>query len=211
MTVSYWNKKHAEVYSKAHWAHKPSMFAEQAVAYFPKGGTVLEIGAGQSGDAAFFHSLGFAVTATDYSDEAVQSGKERLPDIVFLNVDTAEGLPFEDESFDVVYSHMALHYFDAETTKKVFADIHRILKPGGIFATIVNTMNNPEKERYHYVEIEPEYYHDPQGLKRRYFTVDSMRAFTEGLFTPLLLDAQGQTYKDPEPNLIRFIGSKIEL
>lgn len=37
----------------------------------------------------------------------------------------------KDNSFDVVYAHLSLHYFDDETTKKIFKKISFILKPGG--------------------------------------------------------------------------------
>lgn len=34
-------------------------------------------------------------------------------------------------SFDVVYTHLSLHYFDDKTTRKIFKKIFSILKPGG--------------------------------------------------------------------------------
>ena len=51
MSQEYWNKKHLEKYSKANWVSKPSIFAEQAVKFFPKVGKLLELGTGQGGDA----------------------------------------------------------------------------------------------------------------------------------------------------------------
>ena len=125
-----------------------------------------------------------------------------------MNVDTEDGLPFEDQSFDIVYSHLALHYFDAETTKKVFNDVRRILKPDGIFATITNTLKDPEIEEYQYTKLEDNYYEDPKGVKKRYFSVAEMSHFTDGLFEPIMLDELGSTYKDLEPNLVRFIGRR---
>jgi SAM-dependent methyltransferase len=209
MTVDYWNKTHTEKYSKADWAYKPSIFAEQIVQFLPKTGRLLEIGTGQGGDADYFQSLGYQVIATDYSDEAIKNARDRVKKVEFMNLDTSEGLPFEDESFEVVYSHMALHYFDAETTAKIMRDIHRVLKPNGIFATITNTMNDPEKEDYDYIELEPGYYQDPKGIKKRYFSVESMEGFTKNLFQPIILGADGTTYKDVDPDLTRFIGKKI--
>lgn len=209
MTVPYWNKTHVEKYSKTDWVRKPSIFAEQCVEFFPKTGSLLEIGTGQGGDAEYFQSLGYQVTATDYSGEALKIAEARVQGVTFLNVDTATGLPFKDESFDIVYSHMALHYFDTETTKKVFQDIYRVLKQDGIFAAITNTMNDPEKEEYDYIELEQGYYQDPQGIKKRYFSIDHMKQFTDGLFEPQLLDEKGTAYKDPDPDLTRFIGKKL--
>lgn len=209
MSQVFWNKTHREKYSKADWATKPSIFADQVVKFFPKSGRVLDIGTGQGGDAEYFRSLGYSVTATDFSDAALESAKSRFKGIDFLKLDTAEKFPFPNGSFDVVYSHMALHYFDAATTRKMFKEIHRLLKPTGIFATITNTMDDPEKEIDHYAELEPGHYQDPKGIAKRYFSVDSMRQFTEGLFEPILLDAKGETYKDDIKTLIRFVGKRI--
>ena len=116
MTSEYWSKKHIEHYKPAHWMGRPTIFAEQVVEYFPKQGKLLDIGTGQGQDASFFQSLGYEVTGIDYADAAIQIAQERVKDVDFQVVDVTQGLPFEDESFDVVYSHMALHYFDAATT-----------------------------------------------------------------------------------------------
>ena len=209
MSQEYWNKTHVEKYSKTEWSKKPSIFATQSVKFFPETGILLEIGTGQGGDADYFQSLGYEVTATDYSDEALKSAMDRVKNVHFINLDTSKQLPFEDESFDVVYSHMALHYFDSETTEKVFKDIYIVLKPGGIFATITNTINDPQKEEGNYIKQEPGYYQDPKGIKKRYFSVESLGSFTRDLFETLLLDAKGETYKDPDPDLTRFIGKKL--
>lgn len=208
MTIDYWNKKHKEDYSKADWAHKPGIFAKQAVKYFPKKGKLLEIGTGQGGDADYFQSLGYEVVATDYSDAALKSAKTRIKNVEFKNLDTSKGLPFDDESFDIVYSHMALHYFDSKTTKRVFADIHRVLKPNGIFVTITNTIEDPEIKEKDYKKIADGFYQDPKGITKRYFSFKSMSTFTKDLFETLLLDNKGQTYKDDVSTLIRFVGKK---
>ncbi len=210
MSQEYWNKIHIEKYSKADWSKKPSIFATQAVKFFPESGKLLDIGTGQGGDADYFQSRGYEVVATDYSQDAINNAKGRVKNVNFINLDTSQGLPFENESFDIVYSHPALHYFDTETTKKVFEDIHRILKPRGIFATITNTIDDPElKQEIPSIQLEPDYYEYPGLLNKRYFSVESMQSFTQGLFEPLLADNQGETHKDEIKTLIRFIGKKI--
>src|SRR3989338_4528448 len=208
MSQEYWNKTHVEKYSNTEWSKKPSIFATQSVKFFPETGILLEIGTGQGGDADYFQSLGYEVTATDYSDEALRNAGERVKNVNFINLDTSQGLPFDDESFDVVYSHMALHYFDSQTTAQVFKYIHRVLKSRGIFATITNTMNDPEKKEDKYIELEPEYYKDPKGIDKRYFSLESIKSFTVNLFEPLLIDNEGKTYKDDIKTLVRFVGKK---
>jgi SAM-dependent methyltransferase len=40
-------------------------------------------------------------------------------------------LPFADRSFDAVYAHLSVHYFDDAVTRSVFAEMRRVLRPGG--------------------------------------------------------------------------------
>ncbi len=198
MTKEYWNEKHTEYYKKSDWADKPTIFSQYVIKYFPKAGKILEIGTGQGRDANFFRSFGYKVVATDFSDIALENAKSKVKskDIEFVHLDTAQGLPFENESFDVVYSHMALHYFDEETTEKIFVAIHRVLKKDGVFATITNTIEDPEIEEGNYIKLGTDFYKDPVGIAKRYFSVKSIKKFTDSLFGPILLDNMGETYKD---------------
>ena len=44
----------------------------------------------------------------------------------------ATDLPYEDNSFDVVFSSMFLHELSLKDIRKVFAEAHRVLRPGGL-------------------------------------------------------------------------------
>ncbi|AMO72556.1 class I SAM-dependent methyltransferase [Sphingorhabdus sp. M41] len=44
----------------------------------------------------------------------------------------AENVDFEDESFDLVVSHILLHETSGKAMPKIFKECHRILKPGGV-------------------------------------------------------------------------------
>src|SRR3989344_2011434 len=209
MTQKYWDKLHTGKFD-GDWASKPSQFAEYAVNFFPKTGKILDIGTGKGGDANFFQSLGYEVVATDFSAEALKIAKESFKDIKFVNLDTSQGLPFEDKNFDVVYSQMALHYFDRQTTAKIFKDIHRVLKSNGIFATMTNTMDDPEKEASDYVELEPDFYKNTKkDIVKRYFSIKSMQNFTKDLFEVIVIDNKGEVYYKDIKTLIRFIGKNI--
>ncbi|MCC7004402.1 class I SAM-dependent methyltransferase [Candidatus Nomurabacteria bacterium] len=208
MFKEYWDKKLINDYGKKDWAYKPSIFAKQAIKFFPEFGSLLDIGTGMGNDAQFFQSQGYEVTATDQSDVAINDDKRRIRNVNFLVSDTAHGLPFGDKTFDIVYSHMALHYFDTQTTEKVFNEIHRVLKDGGIIAIITNTIDDPENKDPGYTKLETEYYQDPKSIVKRYFSVDSMKKFTCDLFTSVILDNKGETYKDKIKTLVRFVGRK---
>lgn len=208
MTEQYWDKMHTEKYSKSDWNDKPSLFLEYALQYFPPSGSVLDVGTGQGQDAIHFQRLGYAVTATDYSDVALCSAKEKNNKVNFIKMDTGRGLNFKDNSFDIVYSHMSLHYFDMEITRAIFKNIYKILKPGGVFAMIANTVDDPESYSNDQVAIGINFYKTTKGLIKRYFSLDDIKDLSGGLFDVLMLDNKGETYKDSVKSLIRFIGRK---
>lgn len=83
-------------------------------------------------DAIFFSEKGYKVTALDHSKEGLKYLKERQPEICCLCQDIAK-IKLKANSFDVVYAHLSLHYFDDVITKKIFKKIFNILKPGGLF------------------------------------------------------------------------------
>lgn len=59
---------------------------------------------------------------------------EALGKTVHYSQQNAEQTDFPDEHFDLVVSSFFLHELSVESTKKIFKEIHRILKPGGLMA-----------------------------------------------------------------------------
>lgn len=123
------------------------------------------------------------------------------------HLNLVEDFSFPSESFDVVYAHMSLHYFDHETTTKIFEEIARVLKPGGVLAFLVNSMRDPEVAKR---EPIAEGLYKIDGMDKRYFTVAMARAFARR-FDAMVCDDFGQRYSDIEigvNRLVRFVGTK---
>ena len=59
-----WKDLHTNYQSQT-WIEKPSIFAETAIQYFPKRGTLLELGAGLGQDSVFFAKQGYDVLSSD--------------------------------------------------------------------------------------------------------------------------------------------------
>lgn len=199
-------------YKKQDWKDRPSLFAETALPYFSKQGTVLELGAGLGQDGRYFAEHGLDVISTDLEIENIVAMRETLPHKIqqhycVQHIDLREPLPFGDASLEGVYAHLSLHYFDKETTERIFDEIYRVLQSGGVFAFFVNSTSDPEyntgkklEDDYFFIDDKP----------KRFFTVESAKAFAHR-FTPELIDNNGETYKDQDKgvhNLIRFIGKK---
>ena len=207
-----WDKQHHK-YAEAEWINKPTLFAQSLVEYLPKEGRLLDLGCGQGQDSRFFAEQGFEVTGSDLSSEGISYAQKKLPEelkdkVVFVEGDSSKPLPYENESFDVVYSHLALHYFDKEATLRVFDEIYRVLKPGSLVIVLMNSVNDPEYGNGE--QVEADYYHIG-NMYKRFFSKDSIKEFAHN-FEIILDDEEGETYKDRAVgvnNLLRFIGKKV--
>ena len=55
---------------------------------------------------------------------------------VRFQVGLIEGIPFPDDQFDLALSTFMLHHLPDDLKRKGFAEIYRVLKPGGHFLTV---------------------------------------------------------------------------
>ncbi len=202
--AQYWQKAH-EKYATRDWIVKPTIFVTQIIKYFPKNSYILELGCGQGQDSIYFAQNGHKVLACDLSDYALEKAPINA-NVKYQQLDLLEKLPFPKNTFDVVYSHLALHYFDDNRTHELFDEIYSVLRLGGIFATLTNTIDDPEVITLK--KIAEGYYVTPEGLKKRFFSTDSLGKFTTK-FETILLDNHGETHKDEIKTLTKFVGRKI--
>jgi SAM-dependent methyltransferase len=141
--------------------------------------TVLELGCGTGNDAARLAREGYAVTATDGSLEAIASARAKFGAAFELLVaDMTEPLPFGDDSFDAVMSNVALHMFPDLVTRQVFAQIGRVVRPGGLFLFHVNaTEDRPLRARWRSEarELEPGFIIESSGQTMHFFSGEYLR------------------------------------
>ena len=98
----------------------------------------LDIGSGLGGPSRYVsHQYKCRVTGVDLSEEYVEvadslAQRVGLGGKVSYRQANALSLPFEENSFDGVYmQHVGMNIADKA---KLFNEVHRVLKPGGIFA-----------------------------------------------------------------------------
>jgi ubiquinone/menaquinone biosynthesis C-methylase UbiE len=98
-----------------------------------KGKHLLEIGCGMGYDSLEFLKRGVRVTATDLTPNAVDIAKRHfeVEGVQAEDVRTANALdlPFEDNTFDAVWSNGVLHA--TGDTFRAIQEARRVLKPGG--------------------------------------------------------------------------------
>ena len=109
-----------------------------------QGKMLLEVGVGAGTDHLQWARAGAKCHGVDLTDTAVETTRKHLA-LYGLSSDLrrvdAEKLPFADESFDVVYSWGVIHH--SEYPEKIIAEIHRVLRPGGVFIGMVYGLYSP--------------------------------------------------------------------
>lgn len=148
-----------------------------------KGKCVLDIGCGTGAIALSLHrDHGAArVVGIDIEDTVCELARDRIAaagclDAVSILKVAPGSLPFDDQTFDVVFSKDSIiHIADKEALAQ---DIFRVLKPGGCLAAsdwLISHDGPPSPEMAHYIELEgldfnmasPERYH--KALKQAGF------------------------------------------
>lgn len=97
-----------------------------------RGERVLEIGHGIGTDLVRFAQNGMSVAAVDLAESHHAMAAENLKLNSFdgdLRLCDATDLPFEDESFDLIYSFGVLHHMN--NPEACVSECYRVLKPGG--------------------------------------------------------------------------------
>ncbi|WP_431689273.1 class I SAM-dependent methyltransferase [Hahella sp. NBU794] len=99
---------------------------------------VVDVGSGIGGTSrCLAQKFGCRVTGVDLTDEycraaAMLSAKVGLQALTEYRQGDAVNLPFEDETFDVVWSeHVAMNIPDKT---RLYSEMYRVLKPGGVMA-----------------------------------------------------------------------------
>lgn len=98
---------------------------------------ILDIATGTGWTARVIAERGAAVTGIDIAEETIEGAKEIAGDKIDFRVGDAEKLAFEDTSFDGATSTFGVQFVsDPEASA---AEVARVLRPGGKFATTVWT------------------------------------------------------------------------
>jgi SAM-dependent methyltransferase len=112
---------------------------------------VLDLGSGAGTDsliAAQMVGTGGRVTGVDMTPEMIATARASAAELGAGNVDfvetEAERLPFADASFDVVISNGVIDLIPDKDA--VFAELHRVLRPGGRLQLADVTIQRPVSE-----------------------------------------------------------------
>jgi len=123
------------------------------------GGKALDVGAGRGIASYALAKQGFAVTSLEPDpSDTVGAGAIKglasetgLPITVVENF--SESLPFDDDSFDVVFARAVLHH--SQDLEAACREFFRVLKPDGLFIAIREHVISVEEDLPRFLEIHP--------------------------------------------------------
>ena len=92
------------------------------------GERILDLAAGTGTSSAALAKSGAHVVAADFSAGMIEVGRQKHPDLEFVQAD-AMALPFKTGEFDAVTISFGLR--NIEDPKRALKELYRVLKPGG--------------------------------------------------------------------------------
>ena len=96
----------------------------------PKKSRVLDLGCGPGVPITKELAKHFKVVGIDFSSNQIKYAKKLVPEAEFYKMDMTQ-MTFEPESFDGIFSFLAIIHVPREQKAALFQTIHKILKPDG--------------------------------------------------------------------------------
>ena len=130
------------------YGETPSLYISRVISELRPKDRILEICAGYGRHSIAVAEQGHSVYHLDLSSEALKQAKNRLHPTITGNIIFVQGdalqLPFEPDSFDIVYSLYAFSIFTKEEAAQALKEIHRVLRKGGRSMHTFLTINDGE-------------------------------------------------------------------
>lgn len=180
-----WDKTYDN--AKDFFGERPSELGVSALPVLKENGVknVLELGCGQGRDTWYLARNGIKMTALDYSESGIcqmrdLAREQQMEGVVTAHVhDAREPLPFPDETFDAVFSHM---FFTMELSEEevamILEECRRVLRPGGLNLYSVRNDHDP-----HYGKFEQrgkDMWKNPMGFVVHFFDEGTIRRLSTG-------------------------------
>lgn len=196
------------VFSKQIISSKPSVFCEEVIKIIPPKCVILELGCGNGKDAAEFANHHHKVTAIDFSQTVIENNKEIFTNVLRIHwaVGDISNLQLEQNSFDVIYSHLALHYFTDEVTRKIISDCNKLLKKGGLLCFVCKSVNDPLYGKGIFIEKDM---YELDGHVRHFFSEEYCKSILGKAFKVISIKSGDTKFYDSPSSYVEVIAEKI--
>ncbi|MEU3570939.1 class I SAM-dependent methyltransferase [Kitasatospora sp. NPDC036755] len=120
-------RKLAELEDRHWWYKERRALLARELAKFSKAGVALDIGAAGGGNTRVLRAHGWQPVAVEYGEEGAQVARDR--GLAVMRAD-ARKLPVADGAVDLVVAFDVLEHIEEDD--EAMAEIHRVLRPGGV-------------------------------------------------------------------------------
>jgi ubiquinone/menaquinone biosynthesis C-methylase UbiE len=121
----------------------------------------------------------FGVDLSPFYVEAARTNLSGVPDVT-LTAENAEALPYRDGYFDIVSSVYLFHELPRSARRHVFAELYRVLKPGGVVVVEDSAQLSDADDIAYWLENFSSEMHEP--YYRDYLRDDLATALTQAGF-----------------------------
>ncbi len=173
-----WNKVYSD--DSTFFGEGPNDFAKKYYEYFIQNNVkkILDLGCGQGRDAIFFSLNDLKVYAVDspiVAIEGIQKFNEKNNQLINAKcIDAKQGLPFDNDYFDAIYSHM---FYNMNFTNKeldfLFQETNRILKTKGLLCFSVRSDKDELFDTGK--KIDKDIY-EINGFQIRFFSIEQIKS-----------------------------------
>lgn len=134
---------------------------------------VLDLGCGTGNDVLRLRAAGLDTVGLDFSPQALGQAHAKETDVSYVAADVSSTLPFVRGSFDAVMSNVAIHMFDDRTTRRLFAELRRVVAANGFLLLHVNSLDDRPLRALHHPpdrELEPNFVLEKDGQTMHFFS-----------------------------------------
>lgn len=106
---------------------------------------VLDLGCGDGKSAYYIDSLCDinSYVGIDISEKSIIKAKSRNINNTTFRAYDGKNIPYEDNSFDIVFIACVLHHIDVDNRQDILSECYRVLKKGGEIIIFEHNPNNP--------------------------------------------------------------------
>jgi SAM-dependent methyltransferase len=149
------NKYHLTFCASDEWADALKQWIlPSALAGVDLGDDVLEVGPGPGRTTDLLRDMTPRLTAVEVDDALAEALRDRMAgtNVEVVHADATD-MPFDDGRFSGAVSFIMLHHVPtAELQDALFAEVARVLRPGGVFAG-VDSPDTPEFREMHVDDV----------------------------------------------------------
>jgi len=198
---NYWDEKFKS--KKKIWGDEPSEAAQKSINFLKNElsmkSSLLDLACGYGRDSILFSQYISNVTGIDISSEAIDMAKKYNKEIDFVVGDMFD-LPFNKESFDIVFGNFILHLFLKKQRNEILKEIFDLIKPGGV--CIISVASIDDSDFGLGDKIEDNCYINSRGVTKCYYSIEMIeKEFTN--FSDIKIEVLEEEHSHDFPHIHR--------